>query len=116
MNYYSVPGVISSVRSKIVQNNSRILPEHIINRVLDHFGFSWDQVIRRTRKREIVYCRHTIMLMLREGTNLSLLEIGRLFGCSEHTTVLHGITKMKELMEVYEPIRNEIRGIRENIF
>jgi chromosomal replication initiation ATPase DnaA len=43
------------------------------------------------RLRKVAWARQDCMRMLRDETNLSLPDIGRIFG-RDHTTVLHGIS------------------------
>ena len=53
-------------------------------------GISREQARCKSRTRDLVHPRQAAMLWLRNNTNLSLPEIGRLFD-RDHTTVLHGI-------------------------
>ena len=52
----------------------------------------------RSRERTLTHARHVAMYMLRQHTNLSLEQIGRLTGGRDHTTVLHGVNKITRLL------------------
>ena len=49
-----------------------------------------------SRAQHIVEARQAAMLALRRRTSLSLLEIGRLFGGRDHTTVLYSIAQAEK--------------------
>ena len=53
-------------------------------------GITRHQARSKSRTRDLAHPRQAAMLWLRNNTNLSLPEIGRLFD-RDHTTVLHGI-------------------------
>ena len=48
----------------------------------------------RTKRGPIVFPRQIAMYVLKETTDLSLPEIGRLFSDKHHTTALHSIRKI----------------------
>ena len=49
---------------------------------------------------KIVRPRQTLMHFLRGTTALSLPQIGKAFGNRDHTTVMHGVAKITELLAV----------------
>jgi chromosomal replication initiator protein len=48
------------------------------------------------------------MYLAREHTNLSLPQIGRQLGGKDHTTILHGITKITSLRECDPALRIDL--------
>jgi len=69
---------------------------------------------RRTKK--IALARQQAMFLAREATEASLPQIGAALGGRDHTTVLHGLTKIAEQMEVDELLRQEIKQLRLKLF
>jgi chromosomal replication initiator protein len=51
------------------------------------------------------------MALSKELTNHSLPEIGDAFGGRDHTTVLHGVRKIKELREINADISEDYKNL-----
>ena len=55
------------------------------------------------------------MALSKELTNHSLPEIGEAFGGRDHTTVLHGCRKVKELKETMADIREDYKNLMRSL-
>ena len=55
------------------------------------------------------------MYLCREMTETSLQNIGKILGKKDHTTIIHGVEKIKEDMENNEELRNKIEIIKKKI-
>ncbi len=64
------------------------------------FKVDVDQLTGTKRNKEIVLARQMAMYLSRELTSASLPTIGKAFGGKDHTTVLHSIQKIKNLIEI----------------
>jgi chromosomal replication initiator protein len=71
-------------------------PERILNTVAEDFGIKADALIGRRRTQSIVLPRQVAMYLLRQLTELSLVEIGSLFGGRDHTTVMYACGRVGE--------------------
>ena len=60
------------------------------------------------RKKQIVECRHAVCYLIRTYTQLSLTDIARVLGRTEHTTVINAITNVRNWIETDEWYRNMI--------
>ena len=69
-------------------------PERILNTVAEDFGIKPDMLIGRRRTQSIVLPRQVAMYLLRQLTELSLVEIGLLFGGRDHTTVMYACDRI----------------------
>lgn len=59
----------------------------------------------KTRKREIVELRFLAALLLRKYyPNITLKEIARLYGGQDHTSVMNGLTRANELLDINDPV------------
>ena len=76
------------------QNRREITPQAIMQTVADYYSITMDDLISHSRRREITVPRQIAMYLTREMTNLSLPQIGQVFGNRDHTTVLHGCEKV----------------------
>jgi len=74
-------------------------PGEIIKAVAAHYGLKPAELRAKTKREPIVFPRQVAMYVLKETTNLSLPEIGRLFSDKHHTTALHSIRKIALLRE-----------------
>jgi chromosomal replication initiator protein len=72
---------------------------HILVAVSNRFGVTPDLLRGPRRACEIVRPRQIAYLMVPElRPDLSLPAIGRQFGDRDHTTIMHGIKRARELM------------------
>ena len=95
---------------------ARITPELVVDAVLKHYQVSAVELRGRARGKEIVAPRQVAMFVLREETGASLVEIGALLGGRDHSTVMHGITKIEKQLESDTTLRNHINAIREALY
>jgi chromosomal replication initiator protein len=73
--------------------------DYIQKFVSDYFGVTVESLKSKTRKREIVVARQVAMYFAKEYTNLSLKSIGYHFGNRDHSTVIHALTSVNDLMD-----------------
>ena len=92
-----------------------ITPSLIINVVAEHFGVSIEDIVSKKRNKEIVIPRQVYMYLCRELTDVSLDSIGSNVGGRDHSTVMHGVDKIKEDINNNEELRNKISIIRKKI-
>lgn len=62
----------------------------------DFFGVTYADLVGPERARRIVLPRHIAMYLARELTEHSLPAIGSRFGGRDHSTVLHGIVRVRD--------------------
>lgn len=84
----------------------------VINR---RFGLSKHDLRSPRRDKPLVDYRHMAMYLAREFTPYSLSQIGRAFGGRDHTSVMHGIDRMKRLIETSPAIKNIVSELQEAI-
>jgi chromosomal replication initiator protein len=66
----------------------------------------------KTRKKEVVFARWLIFSYLKRMTDMSLAQIGRLYGDKDHATVIHGLKCLR--MEMFYGWRLEAKNKFEN--
>ena len=67
--------------------------------VADHFSLRVADLKAKSNVREIAFPRQVAMYLCKNLTRASLPEIGREFGGKHHTTVLHSVNKIAEMIE-----------------
>lgn len=75
------------------------LTEGILSSVCQAFGVTKAGVLGRQRSAPIVKARQTYVYLLRQSTNFSLEEIGRMCGGRDHSTVLYAIGRAQNRMQ-----------------
>jgi chromosomal replication initiator protein len=60
------------------------------------------------RARQIARPRQIAMFLAKNLTSLSYPEIGRNFGNRDHTTIMHAVRKIEELMETDAALADDV--------
>jgi chromosomal replication initiator protein len=92
-----------------------ITPQLIIEVVTEHFNISMDQMISKTRSSEIARPRQIAMYLCKTMTDTPLDSIGSLLGGRDHSTIIHGVNRIKEEYESNDSIRTLIDTIKKKI-
>jgi chromosomal replication initiator protein len=102
-------------RSGSVHRPTRV--EEIQERVAGEFGVSRAELVGSSRASAPLRARQVAILLTREGTGLSLPQIGRAYGGRDHSTVLNalkrieiGISEDPVLADRVERLRHEIHS------
>lgn len=90
----------------------RVKIDDILRVVTKHFGVNRADLLSSRRNRSIVRPRQIGMYLAKSLTSRSLPEIGRRFGGRDHTTVLHAIRKIDELIAVDLSIREDVEILK----
>ena len=91
-----------------VREPRRVKIEDIQKVVAVHFNVSKADLLSSRRTRTIVRPRQIAMYLSKTLTPRSLPEIGRRFGGRDHTTVLHAVRKVEELMRDDRNLADEV--------
>ncbi len=76
----------------------RVTIEEIQKKAAEHFNIRMADMVSARKQRAIARPRQIAMYLAKRLTSRSLPEIGRKFGGRDHTTVMHGVKKVEELM------------------
>jgi chromosomal replication initiator protein len=86
-------------------------PERIIGAVADGFQIKPDALVGRRRTQSIVLPRQVAMYLLRQLTELSLVEIGSFFGGRDHTTVIYALERIGERIARDTAFADKVNGL-----
>ena len=92
-----------------------IHPKDIIKITADRFKISVDDMCGKSRAQQITLPRQISMYLCRDLTDLSLPKIGQLYGGRDHTTVMHAINKITELVKSDRQIYEQVSELTELI-
>ncbi|MBO6756414.1 MAG: chromosomal replication initiator protein DnaA [Roseibium sp.] len=93
----------------------RVKIEDIQRVVSKHYNVSKADLLSARRTRTIVRPRQIAMYLAKVMTPRSLPEIGRRFGNRDHTTVLHAVRKIEELVQADPALAQEIELLKRMI-
>lgn len=91
-------------------------PQSILKSVAEFYNISSNDLVKRSRKKEVVKPRQVAMFLLREETKLSFPEIGQKLGGRDHSTVIHACEKIRSESSIDEPLKQELVLIRERVY
>jgi chromosomal replication initiator protein len=80
-------------------HDRRVTIEEIQRRVAEHYNIRLTDMSSARRARAVARPRQVAMYLAKQLTSRSLPEIGRKFGNRDHTTVMHAVSRIGELME-----------------
>ena len=79
-------------------HDRRVTIEEIQKRVAEHFSMRMSDMTSARRARAVARPRQVAMYLAKQLTQRSLPEIGRRFGNRDHTTVMHAVSRVTELI------------------
>jgi len=107
----------SSLETVLSRSKNRTIK---IQEVLDAVSISFDirikDLLSPKRNKEIVLPRQIIMYLLREDLHLSFPQIAKALGGRDHTTIMHGYRKMKNLIKEKDTLRHDIDAVKDKIY
>ena len=87
----------------------------IMAQTASYFGVTIEDLQGPSRTRALTTARQIAMYLVRELTDDSLPQIGKLFGGRDHTTVMHANRKIGELMAERRAIYNQVTELTNRI-
>jgi chromosomal replication initiator protein len=107
--------VADEIIEKSIQNFSkRVSDAQIIKAVAEFFHLSAEDLVSRTRRKEIVEPRQIVMYLLRDILEMSYPYIGEKLG-RDHTTAIHAYEKINQEINKNSSLNQKILSIREVI-
>ena len=88
-----------------------LTPERIVAAVGEKFGVKVEALIGKRRTQLVAAPRQVAMYLLRQLTDLSLVEIGRIFGGRDHTTVMYSCERVADRITTEESFREKVNGL-----
>jgi len=99
----------------INSNTKSINVELIQNMVASHFSLNIHELLSPRRSRSLARPRQIAMYLAKQYTANSLPDIGRKFSNRDHTTVIHAVKKIDELMKKDNEIKQSIIEIKKKL-
>ena len=93
-------------------HDRRVTIEDIQKKVAEHWSIRLTDMTSARRARAVARPRQVAMYLAKHLTSRSLPEIGRKFGNRDHTTVMHAVSRVTELMEADPEFRERVELLR----
>lgn len=90
--------------------------EDVIDAVCKHYSIKKRQILSNSRIKTFALPRQVLMYVLRTELRLPLQEVGRIIGGRDHTTVMHAVEKITQLVSNNVDIREDIEGIKKTLW
>lgn len=102
--------IIKSSKKPCVQN------KNVIEVISEFYEIDKEELIKKGRKKAVVYPRQIAMYLLRKDMKMSYPGIGKYFSGRDHTTALHAYEKINREMKENERLKEEVEFLREKLY
>ncbi|MCQ8278938.1 chromosomal replication initiator protein DnaA [Acetobacteraceae bacterium KSS8] len=93
-------------------HDRRVTIEEIQRKVSEHWNIRLTDMSSARRARAVARPRQVAMYLSKQLTSRSLPEIGRKFGNRDHTTVMHAVSRVQELMTTDSAFAEDVELLR----
>ena len=93
-------------------NDRKISIDDIQRKVAEHYNIRLADMMGPKRARNVARPRQIAMYLSKQLTCRSLPEIGRRFGGRDHTTIMHGVRKIEELVGEDSSIAEDVAMLK----
>jgi chromosomal replication initiator protein len=90
-------------------------PDLVRRRVAEAWGVSPEALQSKKRTKDLTVPRQVAMFLIKELFDIPLVEVGKLFGGRDHSTVIHSIGKVEEDMSTDAAFREKVNRLREAV-
>ena len=95
--------------------DKKVTMDEIIKKTCEYYKIRQVDIISQNRQRAIARPRQMAMYLCKRLTQRSLPEIGKKFGDRDHTTILYGVRKIEELMQIDSQIAEDAELLRRTL-
>jgi chromosomal replication initiator protein len=93
-------------------HDRRVTIDEIQRRVAEHWNIRLTDMSSARRARQVARPRQVAMFLAKQLTSRSLPEIGKKFGNRDHTTVMHAVQRVTELMALDAAFAEDVELLR----
>ena len=103
------------LKNIVKEIDSEVGIDYIQKTVSDYFHVGQDDLKAKTRKKEIVIARQVAMYFSKDYTNHSLKSIGYHFGGRDHSTVIHALQSVNDMMDTDVKFRYSVDELKKKL-
>jgi chromosomal replication initiator protein len=106
-----------TILASIIAAKKRVTSvKKIAESVAEFYNISMEDLTKQSRKKEFVKPRQIAMYLIRKELDNSFPSIGDFFGGRDHTTVMHAVDKVQNLITAKESFKQELDLILDKLF
>lgn len=98
-----------------LQSAEPLTSDTIISTAAQYFEIPRRELVGPSRRQPLARQRQTAMYICREHTGLSLPRIGAAFGGRDHTTVMHAVEKITNLLQTDKTVYDSVTAITQQL-
>jgi len=103
------------LKNIVTDIDSEVGIDYIQKTVSDYFNVAQDDLKAKTRKKEIVIARQVAMYFSKDYTNHSLKSIGYHFGGRDHSTVIHAVQSVNDMIDTNANFRHKMDELKKRM-
>lgn len=103
------------LKNIVKEIQSDVSVDFIQKTVADYFKVSLDSLKAKVKKREIVIPRQVAMYFCKRYTQLTLALIGENFGGRDHSTVIHALESVEDMMKADSNFKNSVEELSKKL-
>ena len=135
-NVRELEGALNKIIARVQLLNTKITPElvdklieggqihsqrivntdTILNTVAEHFHIKKEDILSKSRKKDIAVPRQITMYLIREELKLTFPNIGESLGGKDHSTVMHAWNKIKKDLVANYTLEQDITMIKNKLY
>lgn len=108
----TIPEIANILGTDENSKRDKTKPRDLVKLVCKEFRVTSKDVFGRSRKSDIAFARQVAMYLLREDFGFKLEEVADILERKDHTTVMHGVDKIKSKMAIDRGFEEQIQAIR----
>ena len=110
------PELAAMALADLMARATTVTLDELVSTVTNFYGVSRDDLLGRSRNKEVVHPRQVTMYLAREELQMTLPQIGDSLGGRDHTTVMYGVEKITQSIDGDDNVRREVLAIRERLY
>lgn len=103
------------LRNIVQESHTEVSIDYIQKTVANHYSVSLENLKSKSRKREFVAARQVAMYFAKKYTNHSLKSIGHYFGGRDHSTVIHALQAVNDMLDTEPSFRLLFKNLQRKI-
>lgn len=102
-------------KDNLIKAEEKTSPEQIIKIVCDYFGITKAEITGKKKTKEIVEPRMIAIYLIDDKLDIPLVNIGKIFGGRDHTTIMHSRDKMADMIKRDNKLASIINDLKSKI-
>jgi len=103
------------LKNIVQETHTEVSMDYIQKTVASHYGVSLESLKSKSRKRELVTARQAAMYLAKRYTDHSLKSIGYYFGGRDHSTVIHALQTVNNMLDTEPRFKLSFKDLQQKI-